>query len=108
MVVTVEDPYEGADPPRRLPLVPNMQVGLTFTGASIDSAIAVPEASFHAGLLRIVDAKNRLELRPVTPDFPQDDHIVIARGLIAGDRIVVDDIAPAIPGLALDPIEVTK
>lgn len=105
VVVTVDDPYSGADPPRRLPLVTNMQVQLSFSGAPLSGAIAIPEAALHAGLVRIAGPDNLLELRPVTPGFAQEGRIVIAEGLSPGDRVVIDDIAPAIPGMALTPVE---
>lgn len=106
VVVRVDDPYEGADPPRRLPLVPNMQVQIAFSGSSMSGLIAIPEAALHGGMVRIASADNRLELRPVTAAFAQDGRVVIAAGLSPGDRVVIDDIAPAIPGMALTPVEV--
>lgn len=105
VVVLVDDPYEGADPPRRLPLVPNMQVGLTFQGAPLMGVIAIPEAALHGGQLRVVGTDDLLELRPVVPAFAQGGRVVIAEGLSPGDRVVIDDIAPAIPGMALTPVE---
>jgi multidrug efflux pump subunit AcrA (membrane-fusion protein) len=68
-------------------------------------AIVLPEAALHAGMVRVVGPDDRLELRPVTPAFAQDGRVVIAGGLSPGDRVVLDDIAPAIPGMALDPVE---
>jgi multidrug efflux pump subunit AcrA (membrane-fusion protein) len=108
VVVTVDAPYEGADPPRRLPLVPNMQVQLSFSGASISGLIAIPEAALHGGMVHIASADDRLELRPVTAGFARDGSIVITEGLVSGDRVVIDDIAPAIPGMALTPVEAAK
>ncbi|PVH28817.1 efflux RND transporter periplasmic adaptor subunit [Pararhodobacter oceanensis] len=108
VVVTVEAPYAGANPPQRLPLVPNMQVNLTFAGAPIADAFALPEAALHAGMLRIVGPDNRLELRPVTPEFTQNGRVVLTQGLVAGERVVLDDIALAIPGLPLHPVEVME
>ncbi|MEN8738366.1 MAG: hypothetical protein ABF308_01150 [Phaeobacter gallaeciensis] len=108
VVVRVDDPYEGADPPRRLPLVPNMQVQLSFSGASISGLIAIPEAALHGGMVHIASADDRLELRPVTAGFARDGSIVITEGLVSGDRVVIDDIAPAIPGMALTPVEAAK
>lgn len=108
VVVSVDDPYAGADPPRRLPLIPNMQVGLSFAGAPLQGAIAIPEAAVHAGMARIVGPDDLLELRPVTAAFAQDGRVVITEGLSPGDRVVLDDIAPAIPGMALTPAEVSE
>lgn len=108
VVVTIADPYEGADPPRRIPLVPNMQVRVALTGAPLADAVTVPEAALHGGIVLVAHADDRLELRPVTAGFAQDGRIVIAQGLVPGDRVVIDAIAPAIPGLALSPVEVTR
>jgi multidrug efflux pump subunit AcrA (membrane-fusion protein) len=108
VVVTVDDPYEGADPPRRLPLVPNMQVQLSFAGAPLTDVLAIPEAALHGGMVRIAGADDRLELRPVTAGFAQDGSVVITEGLAPGDRVVIDDIAPAIPGMALTPVEAAQ
>ncbi len=105
VVVTVDDPYVGADPPRRLPLVPNMQVQLSFSGAPLTGAIAIPEAALHGGMVRIAGPDDLLDLRPVAAAFAQDGRVVIAEGLSPGDRVVIDDIAPAIPGMALTPVE---
>lgn len=106
VVVSVAAPYAGADPPRRLPLVPNMQVLMSFSGATLADVLIIPEAALHAGFVRIVGADNRLELRAVTANFTQDGRVVLTDGLAPGDRVVLDDIAPAIPGQALHPVAV--
>ena len=108
VVVTIADPYLSADPPNRLPLVPNMQVRIALTGAPLLEVVTIPEAALHGGIVLVADADDRLELRQVTPGFEQDGRIVIAQGLVPGDRVVIDAIAPAIPGLALSPVEVTR
>jgi multidrug efflux pump subunit AcrA (membrane-fusion protein) len=105
VVVRVADPYEGADPPRRLPLVPNMQLQVSFLGAPLAGVIAIPEVAMHGGTVRVLGTDNLLELRPVTAAFAQNGRVVIAAGLLQGDRVVLDDIAPAIPGTVLTPVE---
>ncbi|SEQ98274.1 efflux RND transporter periplasmic adaptor subunit [Thalassovita taeanensis] len=105
VVVIVDDPYAGADPPRRLPLMPNMQVQLSFSGASIAGIIAIPEVALHGGFVRILGPDDLLELRPVTATFAQEGRVIITDGLSPGDRVVIDDLAPAIPGMALTPVE---
>jgi hypothetical protein len=108
VVVTIVDTYAGADPPDRLPLVPNMQVRIALTGAPFSEVVTVPEAASHGGIVLVADADDRLELRQVAPAFAQDGRIVIAQGLVPGDRVVIDAIAPAIPGIVLSPVEVTR
>jgi len=106
VVVTVADPYGRADPPRRLPLVSNMQVGMAFEGTALEGVITIPEAALHAGIVRVAGPDDLLDLRPVTAAFAQGGRVVITEGLSPGERVVLDDIAPAIPGMALTPVEV--
>lgn len=105
VVVEIADPYAGANPPLRLPLVPNLQVEVTLTGAVLPDAVTIPEAALHGAQVLVIGADDRLELRAVTPAFRQDGLAVIAEGLAPGARVVLDDIAPAIPGMALQPVE---
>jgi multidrug efflux pump subunit AcrA (membrane-fusion protein) len=91
-----------------MPLVPNMQVGLSFAGAPLADAIAIPETAVHGGMVRLAGADDRLELRPVALGFAQDGRVIVAAGLAPGDRVVLDDIAPAIPGMALAPLEAAE
>lgn len=106
VVVSVANPYADAAPPLRLPLVPNMQVQVTLTGAPVRDAVVIPEAALHGDAVYLVTADDRLEIRPVTPAFRQDGLVVIRDGLAPGDRLVLDDIAPALPGMPLRPVPV--
>jgi len=108
VVVTVDAPYAGAAPPRRLPLVPNMRVRLSFAGAPLTGVLAIPEAALHGGTVRVLGPDDLLEVRPVTAAFGQGGLVVIAEGLSPGERVVIDDIAPAIPGMALLPVEAAR
>lgn len=106
VVVTVSDPYADSAPPLRLPLVPNMQVEVALTGVAAANAVLIPEAALHGGVVYLVTPDDRLEIREVTPAFRQDGLVVIRDGLVSGDRLVLDDIAPALPGMVLVPVPV--
>jgi multidrug efflux pump subunit AcrA (membrane-fusion protein) len=106
VVVVVDDPYVGANPPSRLPLVPNMQVLISFEGEPLTDAVVLPETALHGGMVRVLGHGGLLELRPVSVALSQNGRIVIADGIEPGDIVVIDDIAPAIPGMALTAIEV--
>lgn len=108
VVVRIEEPYASAAPPLRMPLVPNMRVEITLTGPPVKDAVVIPDAALHGDLVYIVTADDRLDLRPVRVAFRQNGVAVIAEGLAAGDRVVLDDIAPAIPGQLLIPVEDQK
>lgn len=104
VVVTVDSPYANAIPPLRPPLLPNMQVEVTLTGNAIADSVAIPDNALHGGFAYVLDADSRLDLRPVVEAFRQDGLVVIESGLSPGDLLVLDDIAPAIPGMALVPV----
>lgn len=104
VVIEVDDPIAGARPPERIPLLTNLQVEAVMTGPALSSVIVVPESAIHRGMVYLADADDRLELRPVTVAFRQAGQAVIGSGLADGDRLVLDDIAPAIPGMALLPV----
>jgi len=106
VVVSVDDPYGGAAPPLRLPLVPNMQVTITLTGAPLPAQVVIPEAALHGNMVYLADPDDRLELRRVTTLFRQDGLAIIGEGLEPGERLILDDITPALPGLRLTPIEI--
>jgi hypothetical protein len=105
VVVSVLRPYADAAPPLRLPLVPNMQVEVTLTGAPLADVLTVPEGALHGDLVYVAAPDDTLELRPVSAAFRQDGQVVIREGLSPGERVLLDDIAPAIPGLRLKPVE---
>ena len=108
VVVTVNQPYTGIKPATRIPLLPNMRVQVTFTGVTMKGVIKIPEAALRAGMVRIVGPDNRLVLRPVKVASSQDDSVILTEGLSTGERIVMDDITPAIEGMALLPVEASK
>ena len=58
--------------------------------------------------MRVVGPDDLLELRQVTTAFAQDGRVIITEGLSPGDRVVIDDIVPAIPGIALTPVEAAE
>jgi multidrug efflux pump subunit AcrA (membrane-fusion protein) len=56
-------------------------------------------------MVYVVDDANRLERRPVSVGVRQSGVIVVVEGLTAGESVVVTDLAPAIDGMLLEPVE---
>lgn len=102
IVVSVDDPYAGAAPPVRLPLVPNMYLEATLTGRPLPPQVVVPEEAVHRGdTVYVRDDEGRLQVRQVDVAFRQDGRAVLTDGLREGEVVVLDDLAPAIPGTPL-------
>jgi RND family efflux transporter MFP subunit len=105
-VVSVDDPYAGANPPERLALVPNMFVELVLTGPETAPLVAIPDSAVHQGdLVYLRDDSGLLELRRVTVAWRQQGRAVISEGLADGDEVILDDLVPAIPGLVVNPVD---
>ena len=61
----------------------------------------MPRGALHEGRAYVVGADGRLEIRAVETGLRQGNVATVAKGLKAGDRIVVSDLSPAVPGMAL-------
>lgn len=104
VVLSVDEPYRNANPPEQLPLVRDMYVRGTLSALTQDPVFVVPAATVHQGMVYLADTGNRLERRPVQVAWIQRDLAVIANGLKPGDRVILDQLVPAIDGMPLDPI----
>ncbi len=103
-IVAVDGAYAKALPGQRPPLTKGMFVEIELrTRASADS-IVVPRSALHDARLYVVNADNRLEIRPAKTGLFQGDLAVITTGLKPGERIVVSDLIPAVAGMLLRPV----
>ena len=103
VVLSVEEPYRNANPPEQPPLVRDMYVQGTLSLPTPDDVIVVPAASIHEDTVYLADDGDRLERRSVSVAWTQDDLSVIQKGLSPGERLVLDDLVPAIDGTRLSP-----
>ncbi|MGI9408405.1 MAG: efflux RND transporter periplasmic adaptor subunit, partial [Hyphomicrobiaceae bacterium] len=102
-IVAVDDAYAKAAPGQRPPLSKGMFVEIEIRTRAKGQSIVVPRSALHDDRLYVVDADDRLELRPVTTGLAQGNLVVIASGINPGERIVVSDLVPAIAGMLLKP-----
>ena len=103
VVVAVDEPYRNAAPPERPPLVRNMHVEVVLTGRPLPGMAVVPAAAIHEGNVYVLDGENRLNLRAVEIAFRQNGLAIVRDGLAGGELVVIDDLVPAIAGMAIDP-----
>jgi multidrug efflux pump subunit AcrA (membrane-fusion protein) len=102
-IVEVDQPYAHVIPGQRPPLVNGMYVEVELQGKPWENQFVVPRNALHDGQIYVVNQEQRLEKRPVTLSFVQGNIAVISKGLTAGDKVVVSDLVPAIPGMKLVP-----
>ena len=104
VVVVVDKPYEQARPGQRPPLVRNTFVEVELRKKPKGKPVVVPASALHDGKVYVLDQDNRLEIRPVKSAFTQGGTTAIAKGLEAGETLVVSDLVPATAGMLLDPM----
>jgi multidrug efflux pump subunit AcrA (membrane-fusion protein) len=101
-VAAVDGAYESGTTGRP-PLVKGMFVEVEFQAPPLEDRVVVPFTAIHGERAFVVDADGRLEIREVELEFVQFDEACVASGLEPGDRLVLTDVVPAIPGMLLAP-----
>lgn len=105
IIVEVDQPYAGVRPGVRPPLVKGMFVDVEIRGRPRPGSLIVPRAALHGDQVYVVDSENRLQKRRVTIGVVGASYYSVTEGLRMGERIVVSDVAPAIEGMLLEPVE---
>ncbi|MCB1757189.1 MAG: HlyD family secretion protein, partial [Gammaproteobacteria bacterium] len=109
LLVRVEDPYSGIIPGRKPPLVKGMFTEVEFVAPERE-VLVIPRKALHQGRVYVIDEQNRLDIRPVELAFRQGEMVVLADeqpALTVGERIIVSDVIPVMPGLLLKPVDST-
>ncbi len=103
VVVVVDNPYADARPPEKPPLVKGMYVEVGLCAPGRAPAVVLPRTALHGDRIYVVDADDRLAIREPTLRFRGSDFVVIDAGIEPGERVVLSDPVPAIPGMKLAP-----
>ncbi|SFR56489.1 hypothetical protein SAMN05216203_1410 [Marinobacter daqiaonensis] len=102
-VITVDEPYRKANPPSRPPLIRNMFVQATISAPTPEPVLIVPASAIHQGVIYLADDSDHLKRQPVSIGWEQGELAVISDGLEPGDRVILDDLVPAMAGMPLNP-----
>lgn len=105
LITVVDGPYAQAKPGIRPPLVKGMFVEVELRTKKLKQKVAVPDGALHGGKVYVVGDDSRLVIRDVATGYKGDGFVVIDKGLDAGERLIVSDISPAVPGMLLKPTE---
>jgi RND family efflux transporter MFP subunit len=106
VIVVVDEPYRTAIPGVRPPLVKNMFVKVVIRGEPLPDKVVIPRQALRAdGTVALVGAEGTLAFQPVSVLFTQDGFAVIDQGLSGGETLVVGQLAPAIPGMAIRAVD---
>jgi len=101
VLVSVPDPLElTRSKTVRRPLLLGEYVRVEIEGPILHDVFVLPREVIREGQrVWIQNAEDRLEIRPVEILWSRKDTVVIANGVRAGDRIIINQLPAAIPGL---------
>jgi len=104
VILQVDTAYSRVEPGKRPPLTKGMFVRVALSARPVNG-IVVPRSALRDGQLLIAGNDDRLALISATPYLVQDEIALITQGLDAGQRIIVSDVSPVIPGMLLEVTE---
>lgn len=105
VIVAVKDPYRLSESEFRPPLTKNMFVEVELRGRPLPGRITIPRQALHGDTVYVAGKDNRLVIRRVEIRLRQGGLLDVAKGLGAGERVVITDLIPAIDGMLLAPRE---
>jgi RND family efflux transporter MFP subunit len=88
---------------------PGLSVGLfvnaEISGIAVEDVVVLPRSALrNENQVLIVDGENKIRFRTVTPLRLYQDSVLIANGLVEGDRVCVSTLQTAIEGMNVNPI----
>ncbi|MEZ5535462.1 MAG: hypothetical protein R3F02_07525 [Thiolinea sp.] len=102
IVVAVDNPYSStASASGHYPLLMKGMYVQAKIIAPEQQAVVIPRTALHQGRAYVMNDEDKLEIRPVKPRWQDAQRVLIAEGLKAGERLVVNDLIPVIPGMPL-------
>ena len=91
-------------------LIPGQFVRARVEGAALANAVSIPRkaimTSAQGRFVWVVDAADRIEMRPVHMGRNVGNNVVVTSGLNSGDRVVVEGVLKVQPGIQVSAVSV--
>lgn len=100
VILEIEQDYTSLNPANIPPLVNGMFVSAEIEGQANPSWV-IPERALHGDKVYIKDQNNQLNIRTVTVLYRRDNQVVIEGMFEQGERLILNDLLPAIEGMLL-------
>ncbi|QFT08724.1 efflux RND transporter periplasmic adaptor subunit [Vibrio sp. THAF190c] len=100
VILEIKQDYAQLEPSSLPPLVNGMFVKALIEGAS-NLAWVVPERALHGDTLYLMDSEQRLSMVQVEVLYRRDNQVVVRGDLKQGDKLILNDVLPAIEGMLL-------
>lgn len=100
VILEIQQDYRNLNPTSVPPLVNGMFVRATIEGQANPSWV-IPERALHGDKIYLMDADNKLAIKTVSVRYRRDNQVVIDGDLNQGDKLILNDLLPAIDGMLL-------
>lgn len=100
IILEIGQDYSALQPSSATPLVNGMFVKAEIEGLANLSWV-VPERSLHGDKVYLMDDSQRLQVVNVEVLYRRDNQVVVEGELHAGDKLILNDVLPAIEGMLL-------
>lgn len=100
IILEINQDYSALEPSSATPLVNGMFVKAEIEGLANLSWV-VPERALHGDKIYLMDDSQRLQVVNVEVLYRRDNQVVVNGELQAGDKLILNDVLPAIEGMLL-------
>ena len=100
IILEIAQDYSQLQPSNATPLVNGMFVKAEIEGVANLSWV-VPERALHGDKVYLMDDNQRLQVLNVEVLYRRDNQVVVSGELQTGDKLVLNDVLPAIEGMLL-------
>ncbi|MGF1693065.1 efflux RND transporter periplasmic adaptor subunit [Photobacterium kagoshimensis] len=100
VILEVAQDYSQLSPETAPPLVNGMFVQATLEGQANPHWV-IPERALHGDKVYLISDDNTLNIKPVTVLFRREGLVAVQGDFIAAQQLVVNDLLPAVEGMAL-------
>lgn len=100
VILEIEQDYRNLNPTSVPPLVNGMFVRASIEGQANPSWV-IPERALHGDKVYLMDDENKLQIKTVNVEYRRDNQVVIDGDLNQGDKLILNDLLPAINGMLL-------
>ncbi|MBT3811534.1 MAG: hypothetical protein HON51_10950 [Gammaproteobacteria bacterium] len=104
VIVSVDNPYAQIIPGTKPPLIQGMYTEIVLQGRA-KTFYVVPRDALHENEIFVVNKQNQLERRSVENTQVQGKMVLLSTGLQEGEKLIVSDVFPAIPGMQVKMFE---
>ncbi len=100
MILEIEQDYRALKPTSVPPLVNGMFVRALIEGQQNPSWV-IPERALHGDKIYLMGEDNRLQIVTVEVLYRRDNQVVVEGALEQGQKLIINDLLPAINGMLL-------